>query len=90
MYTLARTTTLSEETIESLCKEYMCCQCGDIYYQVGYKVIQVPVSGAPPTPSTFVVKEEPAETQEPAGPHKIKTEPCIATKEAPTFVNKAV
>jgi hypothetical protein len=90
LYTLARTTTLSEGTTESLCKEYMCCQCGDIYYQAGYKVIQVPVTGAPPTPSTFVVKEEPAETQEPAGPPKIKTEPCIATKEAPTFVNKAV
>jgi hypothetical protein len=85
----------------------MCCQCGDIYYQAGYKVIQVPVSGAPPTPSTFVVKKEEsavtqepaiavtqepatAETQEPAGPPKIKTEPCIATNEAPSFVNTAV
>jgi hypothetical protein len=107
LYTLARTTTMSEGTTESLCKEYMCCQCGDIYYQAGYKVIQVPMSGAPPTPSTFVVKkEEPvvtqepaiavtqepatAETQEPAGPPKIKTEPCIATNEAPAFVNKVV
>jgi hypothetical protein len=90
LYTLARIATLSEETTESLCKEYMCCQCGDIYYQAGYKVIQVPVPGAAPTPSPFVVKEEPAETQEPAGPPKLKTEPCIATKEAPTFVNKAV
>jgi hypothetical protein len=44
LYTLARTTTLSEETTESLCKEYMCCQCGDVYHQEGYKVIQVPVS----------------------------------------------
>jgi hypothetical protein len=48
LYTLARTTTLSEATTESLCKEYMCCQCGDIYYQVGYKVTQVPISRAPP------------------------------------------
>jgi hypothetical protein len=39
LYTLARTTTLSEKTTENLCKEYMCCQCGDIYYQEGYKVI---------------------------------------------------
>jgi hypothetical protein len=107
LYTLAHTATLSEGTTESLCKEYMCCQCGDIYYQAGYKVIQVPVSGAPPTPSTFVVKkeepvvtQEPAiavtqelattETQEPVEPPKIKTEPCIATNEAPAFVNKAV
>jgi hypothetical protein len=107
LYTIARTTTLSERTTKSLCKEYMCCQCGDIYYQVGYKIIQVPVSGAPPNPSTFVVKqEEPAvtqepavadtqepataETKEPAGPPKIKTELCIATNEAPAFVNKAV
>jgi hypothetical protein len=68
----------------------MCCQCGDIYYQAGYKVTQVPVTGATPIPSPFVVKEELAETQEPAGPPKFKIEPCIATKEAPTFVNKAV
>jgi hypothetical protein len=90
LYTLARTTTLSEVTTESMCKEYMCCKCGDIYYQEGYKVTQVPVTGATPTPSPFVVKEELAETQEPAGPPKLKTEPCIATKEAPTFVNKYV
>jgi hypothetical protein len=59
LYTLARIATMSKgTTTESPCKEYMCCQCGDIYYQAGYKVIQVPISGAPPTPSTFVVKKE--------------------------------
>jgi hypothetical protein len=105
-YTLSRIATLSEQTTESLCKEYMFCQCGDIYYQAGYKVIQVPVPGAAPTPSPFEVKEEPAATQEPAGPSKlktepaatqepagpprIKTEPCITAREAPTVVNKAV
>jgi hypothetical protein len=105
-----------------MCKEYMCCQCGDVYHQAGYKVIQVPVPGAAPTPSPFEVKEEPAATQEPAGPSKLKTEPattqepagpskpktepattqepagplklntefCIATREAPTIVNKVV
>jgi hypothetical protein len=62
----------------------------DIYYQKGYKVIQVPVPGAAPTPSPFVVKEEPVATQEPTSPPKLKTETCIATKEAPTFVNKVV
>jgi hypothetical protein len=106
LYTLDRIATLSEKTTESLCKEYMCCQCGDIYYQAGYKVIQVLVPGAAPTPSPFEVKEEPAATQEPTGPSKLKTEPavtqeptgspklktepCIATKEVSTFVNKAV
>jgi hypothetical protein len=101
LHTLSRT---AKETTESVCKEYMCCQCGDIYHQAGYKVIQVPVSGATPTPSPFVKKEpaatqepagpskpktEPAATQEPAGPLKLKTESCI-TREAPTVVNKVV
>jgi hypothetical protein len=96
-YALERTTTLAAQTTESICKEYMCCQCGNIYYQAGYKIAQVPVPGAAPTPSPFEVKpavtQEPAEsiklktktaaTQEPAGPSRIK-------KEAPTVVNKAV
>jgi hypothetical protein len=105
-YTLSRIATLSEQTTKTLCKEYMCCQCGDIYYQAGYKVIQVPVPGATPTPSPFEFKEEPVATQEPVGPSKlkmepaatqeptgpprIKTEPCIAAREAPTVVNKVV
>jgi hypothetical protein len=56
----------------------MCCQCGDIYYQAGYKIIQVPVPGAVPPPSPFEVK--PAVTQEPAGSIKLKTKPA-ATQE---------
>jgi hypothetical protein len=95
LYTLARIATMSEgTTTENPCREYMCSQCGDIYYQAGYKVIQIPMPGAPPAPSTFAVKEEhPAVTQEPAGPSKIKTEPWPATNvksETPSFVNKAV
>jgi hypothetical protein len=86
LYTLDRIATLSEKTIESLCKEYMCCQCGDIYYQAGYKVVQVPVPGEAPTPSPFEVKEEPAATQELVGPTKLKTEP-VATQE-PTRPSK--
>jgi hypothetical protein len=85
-YTLSRIATLSEQTTESLCKEYMCCQCGDIYYQAGYKVIQVPVPGAAPTPSPFEVKEEPVATQEPAGPTKLKTE--LAATQEPTGPSK--
>jgi hypothetical protein len=95
LYTLARTTTMSEgTTTENLCREYMCYQCGDIYYQAGYKVMQIPMLGAPPTPSTFTFKEEePAETQEPVGPPKTKTKPCPTTNvkfQTPAFVNKAI
>jgi hypothetical protein len=77
----------------------MCCQCGDIYYQAGYKVVQVPLPGAAPTPSPFEVKTEPAVTQEPAGSTKLKTKPAATQepagpsrikKEVPPVVNKAV
>jgi hypothetical protein len=96
-YALERTTIMAERTTESICKEYMCCQCGNVYYQAGYKIVQVPVPGAVPTPSPFEVK--PAVTQEPAGLRKSKTEPAVTQepagsskikKEAPTVVNKAV
>jgi hypothetical protein len=96
-YALERTAILAERTTESICKEYMCCQCGNVYYQAGYKIVQVPVPGAAPTPSPFEVK--PAVTQEPAGLRKSKTEPAVTQepagssrikKEAPTVVNKAV
>jgi hypothetical protein len=95
LHTLARIETMSEgTTTESPCKEYMCSQCGDIYYQAGYKITQIPIPGAPLAPSTFAVKEEhPAVTQEPVGPPKIKTEPDPATNvksKTPSFVNKAV
>jgi hypothetical protein len=61
----------------------MCCQCGDIYYQVGYKVIQIPMPGAPPTPSTFAVKEEePVVTQEPA--IAVTQEPATTKTQEPT------
>jgi hypothetical protein len=77
-YALERTTIMAERTTESICKEYMCCQCGNVYYQAGYKIVQVPVPGAVPTPSPFEVK--PAVTQEPAGSTKLKTKPA-ATQE---------
>jgi rubrerythrin len=50
-YALERTTILAAQTTESICKEYMCCQCRDIYYRAGYKIVQVPVPGTAPTPS---------------------------------------
>jgi hypothetical protein len=95
LYTLARIAIMSEgTTTKNLCREYMCIQCGDIYYQEGYRVIQISMPGASPTPTTFAFKEEhPAVTQEPAGPSKIKTEPwptTIVKSEDPIFVNKAI
>jgi hypothetical protein len=81
LYTLARIATMSEgTTTENSCREYMCSQCGDIYYQAGYKVTQIQMLGASPAPSNFAVKEEhPAITQEPIGPPKIKTDLWPAT-----------
>jgi hypothetical protein len=58
----------------------MCCQCVNIYYQAGYKIVQVPVPGAAPTPSPFEVK--PAVTQEPAGSIKLKTKPAVTQEQA--------
>jgi hypothetical protein len=89
-YALERTTILAERTTESICKEYMCCQCGNIYYQAGYKIVQVPVPGATPTPSPFEARTEPAVTQEPAGPSKIKTEPAETQEPASPRIQKGI
>jgi hypothetical protein len=67
----------------------MCCQCREIYYQAGYKLIQIPVPGTTPNPSPFEAKTEPAETQEPAGLRKIKTEPAETQEPAgPSRIKK--
>jgi hypothetical protein len=76
-YTASRLATLAEQTTESICKEYMCCQCRDIYYRAGYKVVQVPLPGTVPPPFPFEAKTEPAATQEPAGSTKLKTKPAV-------------
>jgi hypothetical protein len=83
LYTLAHTVTMSEgTTTENPCREYMCYQCGDIYYQAGYKVMQIPMPRASPTPSTFVVKEEePIVTQEPV--IVVTQEPATAETQEP-------
>jgi hypothetical protein len=89
-YALERAATLAAQTSESICKEYMCCQCGNIYYQAGYKIVQVPVPGAAPTPSPFEARTEPAVTQEPAGPSKIKTEPAETQEPAGSRIQKGI
>jgi hypothetical protein len=81
-YTASRIATLTEQTTESVCKEYMCYQCGDIYYQARYKIIQVPLPGTVPPPSPFEAKTEPAATQEPAGSTKLKTKPAVTQEPA--------
>jgi hypothetical protein len=68
----------------------MCCQCGNIYYQAGYKIVQVPVPGAAPTPSRFEARTEPAVTQEPAGPSKIKTELAETQELAGSKIQKGI
>jgi hypothetical protein len=89
-YALERTTILAERTTESICKEYMCCQCGNIYYQAGYKIVQVLVPGATPTPSPFEARTEPAVTQEPVGPSKIKTELAETQEPASPRIQKGI
>jgi hypothetical protein len=81
-YTASHLATLAEQTTESICKEYMCCQCGDIYYRAGYKVVQVPLPGTVPPPFPFEAKIEPAATQEPAGSTKLKTKPAVTQEPA--------
>jgi hypothetical protein len=58
----------------------MCCQCGNIYYQAGYKIVQVPVPGAAPKPSPFEFK--PVVTQELAASIKLKTKPVVTQEPA--------
>jgi hypothetical protein len=102
LYTLARVAAMAEKnTKDDQYREYVCNQCGDIYDQVGYKVVQIPMLGAFPAPTNFTVKKEerPIVTQEPVGPSKIPKrkanlqEPWPTTtikSEAPVFISKAV
>jgi hypothetical protein len=75
LYTLACVAAMAEKnTKDDQYREYMCSQCGDMYDQEGYKVVQIPMPRASPAPTTFAVKKEerPTVTQEPVGPSKIK------------------
>jgi hypothetical protein len=89
-YALERTAILAERTTESICKEYMCCQCGNIYHQAGYKIFQVPVPRATPIPSPFEDRTEPAVPQKPAGPSKIKTEPAETQEPTGPKIQKGI
>ena len=73
LYTLARIAAMEEKNKkDDQYREYMCSQCGDIYDQEGYKVVQIPMPGASLAPMTFAVKNEerPIVTQEQVGPSK--------------------
>jgi hypothetical protein len=75
LHTLARVAAMVEKNTEDdQYREYMCSQYGDIYDKVGYKVVQIPIPRASPTPTTSAVKKEehPTVTQEPVRPSKIQ------------------
>lgn len=73
LYTLAHAaSTVEKSAKKDQYSEYMCSQCGNIYHQVGYKIVKVPLPGSTPTSNPIIVKKErPAITQEPAGPSNI-------------------
>ena len=63
----------------------MCSECGELYTQARYKIVQVPTTTASSQPSLVMIKiEQPAVTQEPAGsPRTVQeeTEQPAATQE---------
>ena len=72
LYTLAHATSMAEKSTEKdQYKEYTCSQCGNIYQQAGYKIVEIQLPRASPASTSFAIKEEhPIVTQEPAGPSK--------------------
>jgi len=53
----------------------MCSECGELYTQARYNIVEVPMTGASPQISPVVIKiEQPAVTQEPAGSSRIAEE----------------
>jgi hypothetical protein len=39
-------------------KEHICYECGNIYFQAGYKVVKVPINGHTEEPTNLSVKTE--------------------------------
>jgi hypothetical protein len=37
-------------------REHMCYECGNIYFQAGYKIVKVPVTGHAEEPNNLSVK----------------------------------
>ena len=82
LHFLARVAKVTEK---SQYNEYMCSECGELYTQAGYKVVQVPMTEANPPPpvateepAVVVKTEQPAVTQEPAGrAAKEKQQPVV-------------
>ena len=50
---LALTTTIMNQN-----REHMCYECGNIYFQPGYKIVKVLVTGHDEEPTNFLVKKE--------------------------------
>lgn len=75
LYTLAHAMAIGERnTKDDEYRGYMCSQCGDIYDQACYKVVQISMLGVSPAPMSFVIKEKewPTLTQELVGLSKRK------------------
>ena len=68
-------------------KEYMCNQCGNIYQQAGYKIVQVPIPGA--STSSAVKEEFSIVTQELVGPSKILEKEVEVQVSCPTLTDSA-
>lgn len=75
-YNLHILSQVASATEKSQYNEYMCSECGELYTQAGYKIVQVPMTEANPQPSATVIKtKQPAavvKTEQPAA--VIKTE----------------
>ena len=68
LHILARVASAIEK---SQYNEYMCSECGELYTQAGYKIVQVPMTTTSSQLSPVMIKtEQPAATQEPAGSPK--------------------
>ena len=67
----------------------MCSQCGNIYHQVGYKIVEVPLPGATLASTPIIVKKKrPPVTQEPEGPSNIFEKEIKPQISRPTLVVK--
>ena len=59
LYTLAHAVSVAEKSVEKdRYDEYMCSQCGNIYHQDSYKIVEVPLLGSTPASTYVKIKEE--------------------------------
>jgi len=73
LYTLAHAISAAERSAEKdQYSECMCNQCGNIYQQASYKIVEVPLPGTTPASTPVILKKEhPAVTKEPTRPSRV-------------------